>query len=844
MAIRDDFFTALAKGAKWDVGVSINRTNPLPLDQYSVFQTEEKLNEYIAGAFSYPGQIIALVDENATTIYYLDQNKEKQPVGIIPTGDGKTIEVTATGAISLLGGVDAANGTLPMIGEDGKLTWKTLEQIGAGDGNDNTTYEFTLGEDGKSFSIKTLFNGQPIKGEDGVELDPQVITFDVYTKSEVDAKIGTASTEEAEATGVYVAIEAEAERAAAAEKALGERVDGVNTALADYAKTADVNTELAKKADKSAYDQTVLDLDALEAKVDAFLTGTGTEAALDSLQELIAYIDEHDGADLTELFATVQGIEGKLEGIDSTVVAYVTAAIDALKIGDYAKASDLADLAAKVDVEKVSTAIATAKQEAIDDAATKYATTGALEGVSNRVGELEKIDHTVYATKTELKATDDVAKDAQSRVGIVEGKIDEITSVGGEPNVIERIKVNDVTQTVTNKEVNITVPTKTSDLTDDKFGTLIEAAQAQADKGVADAKTAKDAADAADGKAAANATAITGLDTRLTAAEGVGNTNTGAIAGHETRLAAAEATIKTINETSLPAKADKSVVDGLSTTVGTHTQEIAALGTNKADASAVYTKEQVYTKTEIDGITGTIPADSNLMAEIAKAQAAATYDDTKVKEDISKNATAIENITKEGGAIDVAKQAALDAVNTLKTTEVAANTKAIADEVTRATGVEADFETRIAEIENFFSAADNKDETIENLAEIIAYIESDKTGALDMAGDIEANANAIKAINETTIPAAIQTAKDYADAQITALDLANTYEAKGAAAGALTEAKGYTDAQITALGMANYKVKEVISGHDALTVSTDEAGKVTIGFASEIILNGGAATIA
>ena len=67
MAIRDDFFTALAKGAKWDVGVSINRTNPLPLDQYSVFQTEEKLNEYIAGAFSYPGQIIALVDENATT---------------------------------------------------------------------------------------------------------------------------------------------------------------------------------------------------------------------------------------------------------------------------------------------------------------------------------------------------------------------------------------------------------------------------------------------------------------------------------------------------------------------------------------------------------------------------------------------------------------------------------------------------------------------------------------------------------------------------------------------------------------------------------------------------------
>ncbi len=57
--IREDFFSALTKGAKWDVGVSINRTNPLPLDQYSVFESETKLDEYIGGAFAYPGQIVA-----------------------------------------------------------------------------------------------------------------------------------------------------------------------------------------------------------------------------------------------------------------------------------------------------------------------------------------------------------------------------------------------------------------------------------------------------------------------------------------------------------------------------------------------------------------------------------------------------------------------------------------------------------------------------------------------------------------------------------------------------------------------------------------------------------------
>ena len=43
-------------------------------------------------------------------------------------------------------------------------------------------------------------------------------------------------------------------------------------------------------------------------------------------------------------------------------------------------------------------------------------------------------------------------------------KLDGITA-GAEPNVIETIKVNNTTQTVTNKAVNITVPTNTSQLT-------------------------------------------------------------------------------------------------------------------------------------------------------------------------------------------------------------------------------------------------------------------------------------------------------------------------------------------------------------------------------------------
>jgi hypothetical protein len=159
MSIRDDFFAAQAKASLWDVAVSIKRGNPLPLDANAVYasygtivKTEvvdgvEK-HTYTAGSLleyaktnpvAYPGQICAVVDVNATTIYYLDQNLEIQPVGIIPSGDDKTVEVTEDGVISLLGAAEAANGTIPMLDSTtGKLVWKTPEDIGAGDGNTKT----------------------------------------------------------------------------------------------------------------------------------------------------------------------------------------------------------------------------------------------------------------------------------------------------------------------------------------------------------------------------------------------------------------------------------------------------------------------------------------------------------------------------------------------------------------------------------------------------------------------------------------------------------------------------------------------------------------------------------
>ena len=68
---RNEFFDKKNKGALWDVGVSINRTNPLPLDRFAVFADMASLKTYVSGVLSYPGQIVAIVGETSVDAYLL-----------------------------------------------------------------------------------------------------------------------------------------------------------------------------------------------------------------------------------------------------------------------------------------------------------------------------------------------------------------------------------------------------------------------------------------------------------------------------------------------------------------------------------------------------------------------------------------------------------------------------------------------------------------------------------------------------------------------------------------------------------------------------------------------------
>lgn len=131
----------------------------------------------------------------------------------------------------------------------------------------------------------------------------------------------------------------------------------------------------------------------------------GADAAYDTLKEISDWISGHKtdaaamNSAITALEAIVDGIGG--EGEKATVVDYVTDAIAALKIGDYAKASDLTALAARVTTAegKLTTltggdTVEGSVRKALKDAKT-YAD-GLNTAMNTRVGALESIDHEAY----------------------------------------------------------------------------------------------------------------------------------------------------------------------------------------------------------------------------------------------------------------------------------------------------------------------------------------------------------------------------------------------------------------------------------------------------------------
>ena len=480
MSIRENFFAEKLTASLWDVAVSMKRGNALPLDVYSVFDSYSALESYINPGegkvtLSYPGQIVAVVGEDSTSIYYLDQNLDIQPVGIIPSGDNKTIEVTTEGAISLLGASEAANGTIPMIDtESGELVWKTLEDIGAGDGNDNTTYEFAFANE--KITITPKFNGI---AQNTVELDLSLFATanDLATaREEIDADVKIAK-----------------DRADEAYDLAESKVSSSDYAI-DKKALEDEDAAIRKIAEDA------------KARIDTFLDEEGVADVVDSLHDLKVELDKL--TDATELADALANKADKSYVDDELakkqdVIAENT--YDEYGAAAQAKADAIADAEGK---------IATAKQEVIDDAAGKYATTEALgqleTNLDARLNTLETYDHSTYATKGAVESNTNSISNLTER-------LNGIVAQGGEPNTINTIKVNGVVQAIdSEKAVNIEVPTNIAGM--DGYSTLVERiteAKAAADQGVTYAGSAMDFATANKEAIDVLDLAVQGIDTVL-----------------------------------------------------------------------------------------------------------------------------------------------------------------------------------------------------------------------------------------------------------------------------------------------------------------------------------------
>lgn len=450
MAEYVNLFDTLYGGAKWDVGVAINRSNALPLDRNSIFPSYELARAYAAmdeAAMSaeltrlgledvkinnnaYAGQVLAVVTESETVVYYIDANKQLQEVGGKVETDEKSIVLGEDGKLYIAGFKDAGALTLPQKQADGSILWVPISSIVEGDGNTVTEiaaadksinvetkessdssikYDVKVNlssEEGNQLSLKDDGLFIKVEGYDDSEIrglinnkaDASALE-NYYTKGEVDSAIDAdvkvvgdkVATLEEQIKGLSGAMHFKGVKEVLPENTEGY-VDGDVIIVGDkeyvcadnvWNLFGDVSAEGERlTALETAVNTTIPANYALKSEIP---TNVG------SLTNDAGYITK-DVDNLTN-YDTTSVVEGKIES-----------AINELKIEDYAKAADVEEsLKEKQDVIEDLATIregagkgATALQSnAIADMLTKteaqsiYSTIERVNGIDGRVGGLE-----------------------------------------------------------------------------------------------------------------------------------------------------------------------------------------------------------------------------------------------------------------------------------------------------------------------------------------------------------------------------------------------------------------------------------------------------------------------
>lgn len=595
----------------------------------------------------------------------------------------------------------------------------------------------------------------------------------------------------------------------------------------------------------------------------------GADASFDTLKEIADWISGHKtdatamNTAITKLEGIVAGIGG--EGEKATVVAYVTDAISALKIGDYAKAADLTALAARVKVLEDSPAAGItadkikawdAKQDAgnyVDQ--TTYAT---------KISALEEADNTNATAIAGVKKTADAAvpKNAATQSGTgIKVTVDSnglVTGLSGlaktDIPTIDQDQVSGLTTALSGKQDNLVFETA-YDASTNKVATMSDVGEAKkALVGTADDKSTVDTIKGA--KKYADEKANTALDSAKAYADGLVGTGSD-IGGRVTALegkvdvAKVSTAISTAKQEAIDDAASK--VDAAKTAIlgadHTGTVKEAAAAAATADAKAVAAQNSVdalsgkvgaiadgktaagligENATAISGINskiGSVTEGKTVVEMIADAQAAATYDDTAVRGLISTNKTAIDTLI---GDVDGDKS---KSARTMAQEEVA---KIVAE----------------------------APESFDTLKEIADWITDHDTDVVTMNNNIKANTDAItklngnastvgsvaKAVSDSVTPVANRVTaieNKVTDAKVAKWDAAqaNKIESIKVGGSALTIGEDKSVALPTAtnaaLGLVKADGTSIESKEGVISVKAVNVQTLYIAEGDELILNGG-----
>lgn len=756
---------------------SFKRQGCFPLEAYSVFYNttdkdgkvttafENAENYAKTNAIAYVGQTLAVVDATYSetevdgkkidtsvvnnVTFYIIANKTGdnvlQEVGKATNGDGKSITLT-DGTLSLTGFDAASVSTLPQKQAvykvvDGQVTeeidhyeikWVSIDAIVEGDGNtksvvasgssnvtvssnydatsDTYTYSISVAEqeipDVPEYAIKKLET--PSEGsqatykltKDGNEVDVaiEIPAFPVITHPE------------------YTIVKE-------------TRAEGATETVYHLAKDGEeVTTDIIVP---DAYDDTAL-ADRVAAVETFFKTADGEtlDAALDTLIEIQKYIDE-DGEVAEQVLANKTAIEtlnGNTE-TEGSVDKKISDAFATANLSQYAKATDVEALSGNLTT--VDTKASNA-QKAIDDYAQAHAADYTNTQIDTAISELAgEVQTALDGKQDEITSTtiEHTTGEATDSVSLVDGTL---------AIVVDAYKKS---ETYSKSEVDKAITDKIADMTGGESAKDVLAALNDYKKAINNEIFGKETVDSYENTTSridtnsSNITTLLGDDTVAGSvaeakkagtdaaaavdalSKGQVTTNKNDIAALVTRVGTVESTVggHTTEIATLTGKV--TALEGadttINTTLGEHTASITALGQKDAELAGLISGNTTAINNEAAARTD---ADNALAARIK------VYEDNKdsyaTKAEVKVNTDAI---------------AVLNAADTGKSVREIA-----ADEVAKIVGT--------------------APEAFDTLEEVATWIAKDTSGAAAMANDIAA----LKTVVNTTLPAAIATAKSEA----------------------------------------------------------------------------------